>query len=66
MTYRPLDLLRKFLPGEDVRDLGRILAICCLVGVVAGLDAIGFYWLLGLAKYVFLDCLAGYLRPVCG
>ena len=41
----------------------RILAICCLVGVVAGLGAIGFYWLLGLAKYVFLDCLAGYHPP---
>ena len=52
-----------FFPGTEVRNLGRILAICCLVGVVAGMGAIAFYWLLGLAKHVFLDQMAGYHPP---
>ncbi len=54
---------KKLFPGDRMRDLGRILAICCLVGIVAGGGAIAFYWLLGLSKHLFLDQLAGY-HPV--
>jgi len=52
--------LLKLFPGAEVRNLGRLLAICCLVGLVAGLGAVAFYWLLEVAKYLFLDQLAGF------
>ncbi len=41
---------------------GRLLFLCVLVGAVAGVGAIGFYWLLEASSHFFLDYLAGY-RP---
>ena len=44
-------------------DLGRFLFLCVAVGVIAGLGAIGFFWLLEVSRHFFLDFLAGY-RPM--
>ena len=59
----------RILPGRDAVefrrhfvDFGNLLVLCAAVGVVAGLGAGGFYYLLGLARHLFLDGLAGY-RP---
>ncbi|MCU0620046.1 MAG: chloride channel protein [Gemmatimonadales bacterium] len=43
-------------------DVGRLFLLCALVGVIAGLGAAGFHYLLQLAKHLCLDGLAGY-RP---
>jgi CIC family chloride channel protein len=51
-----LELRRRFL------DFGTLLLLCAAVGVVAGLGAAGFQYLLALAKHHFLDGMAGY-RP---
>jgi chloride channel protein, CIC family len=45
-----------------VLDVGTLFLLCALVGVIAGLGAAGFHYILQLAKHVFLDGLAGY-RP---
>ncbi|MBU1243081.1 chloride channel protein [Myxococcota bacterium] len=50
----------QFLPTDAVKDVGRLLILSGLVGVVAGLGAIAFYYLLDLSKYFFLGTLAGY------
>jgi CIC family chloride channel protein len=41
---------------------GTLLALCAAVGVIAGLGAAAFHYLLDLAKHLFLDGMAGY-RP---
>jgi CIC family chloride channel protein len=41
-------------------EIGRMLLLCALVGVVSGLGAIVFYWMLELAKFFFMDLAAGY------
>lgn len=51
------DVLRR-----RVLDVGTLFLLCALVGVVAGLGAAGFHYLLQLAKHLFMDGLAGY-RP---
>jgi chloride channel protein, CIC family len=43
-------------------DFGTLLLLCAVVGVIAGLGAAGFHYLLGLSKHLFLDGMAGY-RP---
>jgi CIC family chloride channel protein len=43
-------------------DFGTLLVLCAAVGVVAGLGAAGFHYLLALAKHLLLDGIAGY-RP---
>ncbi len=43
-------------------DFGTLLLLCAVVGVIAGLGAAGFHYLLGLAKHLLLDGLAGYRR----
>jgi CIC family chloride channel protein len=55
--------IRKFkdaLPTSLVRDLWRLLGLCAVVGLVAGLGAIAFYTLLDLGRWFFLEYLAGY------
>ena len=47
---------------EGHREIVRLLALCVLVGIVAGLGAVAFYYLLKSADFVFMDYLAGY-RP---
>lgn len=46
-----------------LQSLTRWFLLCALVGLVAGLAAIAFYWLLSFAEHLFLDLLAGY-RPL--
>ncbi|MBN1960442.1 MAG: chloride channel protein [Deltaproteobacteria bacterium] len=43
-------------------DVSTLFLLCALVGVIAGLGAAGFHYLLQLANHLFLDGLAGY-RP---
>jgi CIC family chloride channel protein len=43
-------------------DFGTLLLLCATVGVVAGLGAAGFHYLLAFAKHLLLDGLAGF-RP---
>jgi CIC family chloride channel protein len=45
-----------------VLDVGTLFLLCALVGVIAGLGAAAFHYLLQLAKHLFMDGLAGY-RP---
>ncbi|RJP64893.1 MAG: chloride channel protein, partial [Candidatus Abyssobacteria bacterium SURF_17] len=46
-----------------VRRVGRLLILCGLVGVVAGLGAIAFYWMLEFTKHYALGAIAGYYPP---
>ncbi|PIQ83130.1 MAG: chloride channel protein [Candidatus Omnitrophica bacterium CG11_big_fil_rev_8_21_14_0_20_64_10] len=46
-----------------IRSITRWLLLCTLVGVVAGLAAIAFYWMLAFAERIFLDGWAGYRPP---
>jgi len=41
-------------------NFGTLLIICAAVGVIAGLGAAGFHYLLAFAKHLFLDGMAGY------
>ncbi len=43
-------------------DFGTLLILCAAVGVIAGLGAAGFHYLLAFTKHLCLDGLAGY-RP---
>ncbi len=45
-----------------VLDVGTLFLLCALVGVIAGLGAAAFHYLLQLSKHLFMDGLAGY-RP---
>jgi CIC family chloride channel protein len=47
-------------PVEVARKLGRLLLLCGLVGVVAGLGAIAFYWMLEFTRHYALGVVAGY------
>jgi CIC family chloride channel protein len=49
--------------GRRVVDVGRLFLLCALVGVIAGLGAAAFHYLLQLAKHLFLDGLAGFRPP---
>ena len=53
--------LRILLRHGQYRVL-RLLLLSVLIGVVAGLGAIAFYWMLDAGTYLFMDLLAGY-RP---
>ena len=59
-----LSFLRKNGRSFDAfQRLTRWLFLCVLVGVISGLAAIAFYWLLSLSQHYLLDGMAGY-RPV--
>ncbi|MGB9625396.1 MAG: chloride channel protein, partial [Phycisphaerae bacterium] len=45
------------IPSNEHRRLLRLLALCVLVGVVAGLGAVVFYYVLKLADFLFMTCL---------
>lgn len=53
----------RFLPSHAVRNIGRLLILAALVGVVAGFGAIAFFWMLDLGKHFFLGEIAGYHPP---
>jgi CBS domain-containing protein len=50
------------LPARRAQDVGRLVALCALLGVVAGLGAIVFELVTAVAQRGLLDGLAGY-RP---
>lgn len=50
-------------PFKGAGPLSKLLGLSCLVGLVAGLGAILFYWLLNVSQYFFMDILMGY-RPI--
>src|SRR5262249_32566662 len=53
--------LFKATPSSPIHaHVGKILVLCGLVGLVAGLRAIAFYWLLEFAHHIFLEVAAGY------
>jgi len=58
-----LNWLSRFFPSKSMRDVGRLLGLCVLVGVVAGFGAVAFYFLLDLGKHFFLGEIAGYHPP---
>ena len=47
-------------PVAMARKLGRLLFLCGLVGVVAGLGAIAFFWMLEFTRHYALGVIAGY------
>lgn len=51
---------KQLVPNLLVKKFWRMIALCALVGVVAGLGAIAFYVLLDLGRAFFLGYLAGY------
>ena len=50
-------------PFRGAGPLSKLLGLAGLVGLVAGLGAIVFYWLLNISQYFFMDYLTGY-RPM--
>jgi CIC family chloride channel protein len=44
-------------------DFGTLFLLCALVGIIAGLGAAGFHYLLQLSQHLFMDGLAGYRPP---
>ena len=55
--------LSRLFPSQTVRDVGRLLGLCALVGIVAGFGAVAFYCLLDLGKHFFLGEVVGYTPP---
>jgi len=55
-------LLKSLIPSpvEIARKLGRLLFLCGLVGLVAGLGAIAFFWMLEFTRHYALGVIAGY------
>lgn len=54
------------LLGREHRQMVRMLALCVLVGLVAGLGAIAFYYLLKTADFICMDYVAGYRLTFAG
>ncbi|MEM7248550.1 MAG: chloride channel protein [Acidobacteriota bacterium] len=70
MTGPRFSSLARFLSGlfrgrerRRAPDLGVVLAASVVIGLLAGLGSIGFFFLLELAKYLLLDLLAGWRPP---
>lgn len=49
--------------SRRVLDVGGLLLLCALVGLIAGVGAIGFHWLLQFVNHAVLDGLAGFRPP---
>jgi CIC family chloride channel protein len=52
--------LRRIRLADEHREIIRLLALCVLVGLVAGFGAVLFYYLLKASDFFFMDYLAGY------
>jgi len=52
--------------GYDHREIIRLVGLCVLVGLIAGLGAIAFYYMLKFADFVCMDYLAGYHLTFAG
>ena len=57
------DIKSLIFPRNPARKAGQWLFYCALVGVVAGLGAVVFHWVLQLGHHYFLDMLAGFRPP---
>ncbi|NJK88952.1 MAG: chloride channel protein [Myxococcales bacterium] len=60
---RRMTLQPDLLPVDHAQRVGRLLALCALVGVVAGFGAAVFEVLVGLLKHLCLDGAAGFRPP---
>jgi CIC family chloride channel protein len=54
---------KRVLPTTVVRELWRMMALCAVVGVVAGLGAIAFYALLDVSRWFFTEYAIG-IHPI--
>lgn len=61
MKFRLLE--NQFLPVDRAQRIGRLLVLCALVGVLAGLGGAFFEVLVEWARHNLLDGLAGYRPP---
>ncbi len=52
--------MRQFISRYFGGGVWRIMILCALVGLVAGFGAMAFYYLLSLARFLFMENLAGY------
>jgi CIC family chloride channel protein len=52
--------------SSETIHLGRLLALCILVGLIAGAGAVTFFYMLEASKFVFMDYLAGYQSATPG
>ncbi len=50
----------KALIRPEGRTLARLLSLCVLVGLVAGIGAVGFFYMLEAGRFFFMDYLAHY------
>jgi CIC family chloride channel protein len=56
---------RFWMAGQGLSiKTGRAMALCSLTGVVVGLAAAGFYWMLDAARYYLMECLGNYSPAV--
>ena len=49
--------------AKNATQLARLLFLCVIVGIVAGLGAMAFFGLLEVTRFAFLDQLAGFHPP---
>ncbi len=60
LSYRPVNLFEQF----ELKSFGKIVLLSVMIGIVAGLGAIGFTWLLHQASHWLLYTIAGYVPTV--
>jgi chloride channel protein, CIC family len=60
---RLLSDFRGSVLGRRVLDVGTLFVLSALVGIIAGLGAAAFHYLLQLSSHLFMDSLAGYRPP---
>jgi CIC family chloride channel protein len=63
MILKKLKIFTRWLRAFFLENITRWLVFGLLVGIVSGLAASGFYYLLQLARHFCLDVLAGYAVP---
>src|ERR1700722_10283084 len=61
-----MSLFYRFQQDAKSRNVGRLLLLSVLVGVVAGFGALAFNFVLNLSDNVFMDWAAGYNLPSPG
>ncbi len=60
MKLKEIQFLKTF---RGAAPLSKLFGLSGLVGLIAGIGAIAFYWLLNISQYFFMDYLMGY-RPM--
>jgi len=64
MMNNPVRSIAAVFKSTDIASAGRWTFHFVLIGIVAGLGAIVFYWLCQLGIHYFMDVMAGYRPPV--